>query len=169
VNTGKLYKHPSLLALSPSSPLLVMSCAAVLPTFSSAMPSKSHFALAQINGNICLAQIPSSTPGSAASALSAVDATIFAHEFINIFRFSHRAVVHPADIHVIDTIDDGSARYDEENDTVFLSKDVMERFSKVHRPVRPIHQSRMRHARRSSRTPPLPVPPVLAHLSYPMS
>lgn len=107
--------------------------------------------------------VPSSTPGSAASALSAVEATIFVHEFINIFRFSHRAVVHPADIHVIDTIDDDSARYDEENDTVFLSKDVMERFSKLmgHRPIR---QSR---ARRSSRTLPIPAPPV-AHFSYPM-
>jgi len=152
----------SLLAAASSSPLLIMSCAPALP--------KSSFALAQINGNVCLAQIPPSKPGSAASALSAVDVIIFAHEFINIFRFSHRAIVHPADIHVIDPIDDDSARYEEENETVFLSKVVMQRFSKltVRRPVQPIRQSRMRRALRSSRTPPLSAPPILSHFSHPV-
>jgi len=130
---------------SPSRSLLAMS----------RTPSRSHFALAQINGSICLTQVPPSSPGSAASALSAVEAIVFTHEFINIFRFSHHAVLHPADIRVIDPIDDESARYEEENGTVFLSKDVMERFSKltVHRPVRPIRQSRVRHPLRSNRTP----------------
>jgi len=116
--------------------------------------------------------VPPSTPGSTASALSTVDATIFAHEFINIFRFSHRTVMHPADIRVIDPIDDDSARYEEENGTVFLSRDVMERFSKltVRRPVRPIRQSRLgaRHAPRSSHAPPPSAPAVLTHLSYPV-
>jgi hypothetical protein len=99
-----------------------------------------------------------------------VDAIIFAHEFINIFRFSHCTVVHPADIRVIDPIDDDSARYEEENGTVFLAKDVMERFSKltVYRPMRPIRQSQTRHARRSSRTPPLSVASTLTHFSYPV-
>lgn len=78
--------------------------------------------------------------------------------------------MHPTDIRVIDPIDDNSARYEEENGTVFLSRDVMERFSKLtlHRPVGPIRQSRMRHTRRSSRTPLLSSPSVLAHFSYPV-
>ena len=168
-----------------------MQCATIFPTLASPESSKSRFALTQINGSICLAQselrritnhgvsfsnddststVPPSTPGSTSSALSTVDATIFAHEFINIFRFSHRAVMHPADIHVIDSIDDDSARYEEENGTVFLSRDVMERFSKltVRRPVRPIRQSRVRHAPRSSHTPPASAPAVLTHFSYPV-
>lgn len=101
-----------------------------------------------------------------------MDATIFTHEFINIFRFSHRAVMHPADIHVIDPIADDSARYEEEDGTVFLSRDVMERFSKLtlRRPVRPIRESRTRlgHARRSSHMSSLSASPVLTHLSYPV-
>ncbi|KAF9652577.1 hypothetical protein BDM02DRAFT_3183609 [Thelephora ganbajun] len=147
-----------------------MSCATISPTISSSVSPKSHFALAQINGTICLAQIPPFMPGSAASALSAVDATIFAHEFINIFRFSHYAVVHPADIHIIDPIDDDSAQYEEEDGRVFLSKGIMERFSKltVYRPVKPIHQSRTRRVHRSSRTSPLSAPPILTQSSYPV-
>lgn len=112
-------------------------------------------------------------PGSAASALSAVDVNIFVHEFINIFRFSHRTIVHPADIHVIDFIGDNWVHCEEENERIFLSKDVMERFSKltVYRPVKPIRRSRRQYAPRSSRTPPLLSPadtPVLAQLSHPV-
>lgn len=103
--------------------------------------------------------VPPSAPGSTASALSAVDVNIFAHEFINIFRFSHRAIVHPTDIHVINPVSDDSVRCEEETQRVFLSKDVMERFSKltVYRPVRPIRsrQHRIRYAHRSTHTPPI--------------
>lgn len=143
-----------------------MSCATILPVGSSGASSKSHFALAQINGVICLAQMPPSTPGSASSALSAVDVAVFAHEFINIFRFSHQTTVHPVDIHVIDYIDENSVSCEEENERVFLSKDVMERFSKltVYRPVKPIRPSRMRYAYRSSHTPSLL--PTQAHTKF---
>ncbi|KAF9788354.1 hypothetical protein BJ322DRAFT_625943 [Thelephora terrestris] len=148
-----------------------MSCTTILPTVSSETPPKSHFALAQINGDICLAQLPPSVPGSAASALSAVDVNVFVHEFINIFRFSHRTVLHPADIHVIDSIGDNWVRCEEENERVFLSKDVMERFSKlmVYRPVKPIRQSRRQYAHRSSRTPQLSPAgtPLFTQFSYP--
>lgn len=114
--------------------------------------------------------VPPSAPGSTASALSAVDVNIFAHEFINIFRFSHRAIVHPTDIHVIDPVSDDSVRCEEETERVFLSKDVMERFSKltVYRPVRPIRQRRIRYAHRSTHTPPISHTTVLAQLSYPL-
>ena len=118
--------------------------------------------------------VPPSSPGSTSSALLAVDVNIFAHEFINIFRFSHQTTVHPADIQVVNTIDDDSVRCEEDSARVFLSKDVMERFSDLtaYRPVKPIRQrqSRMRHAPRSTRAP-LPSPastPVLSQFSYPV-
>jgi len=98
---------------------------------------KPQFVFAQINGNICLAQIQLTTPGSTSSALSAVDATIFIHEFINIFRFSYQAIIHPSEIHIIDPIDEQSTRYEEDNGTVFLSKDVMERLRKLTVDARP--------------------------------
>ncbi|TFY57527.1 hypothetical protein EVG20_g8509, partial [Dentipellis fragilis] len=52
-----------------------------------------------------------------ASALSAVEAKVFRHEFITIFRFSHPAVVHPNDFRILELIDEQNLLHEEENET----------------------------------------------------
>lgn len=131
--------------------------ARIQPTHITPTVPKSQFVFARVRGNICLAQCMSpyfrgiivlpliillapvqlTTPGSILSALSVTEAAIFVHEFINIFRFSHHAIIHPSEISVIDPIDEQCIRYEEDNGTVFLSKDVMERLRKLTPVVRP--------------------------------
>jgi len=106
---------------------------------------KSQFVFVQINGNICLAQLRLNAQGSTSSALSFVDATIFIHEFINIFRFSHQTTIHPSDIRFIDPIDERCTKYEEDNGTVFLAKDVMERLRKLTVDVGPAPGRPLRH------------------------
>ncbi|KAJ7096041.1 hypothetical protein C8R44DRAFT_813060 [Mycena epipterygia] len=103
-----------------------------------------RFAIARVNGVIRLVQVSLATP---ASALTTVDVKIFRHEFIHIFRYLECKTLHPADVHIIELIDDHHKTYEEENDTVFLAKDVMERISKLtsRAPLaHPQHFSRMR-------------------------
>ena len=59
------------------------------------------------------------------SALMAADVHVFRHEFITLFRYSHRATVHPADMHILEPIEDDATLYEEEKGTVFLARDVM--------------------------------------------
>ncbi|KAJ6608221.1 hypothetical protein B0H10DRAFT_2068667 [Mycena sp. CBHHK59/15] len=87
-----------------------------------------RFAIARVNGSIRLVQVSRATP---ASALTTVDVKIFKHEFIHIFRYLESKTVHPADIQIIELIDDQDKTYEEENDTVFLAKNVMARISKL--------------------------------------
>ncbi|KAJ7681153.1 hypothetical protein B0H17DRAFT_1206089 [Mycena rosella] len=87
-----------------------------------------QFAIARINGAIRLVQVSLATP---ASALTTVDVKIFRHEFIHIFRYLECKTLHPADVHILELIDDQNKSYEEENDTVFLAKDVMARMSKL--------------------------------------
>lgn len=56
---------------------------------------------------------------------------VFRHEFITIFRHSHNETVHPSDITILEFIDERLTRYEEENGTVFLAKDLMERLQKM--------------------------------------
>jgi len=93
----------------------------------------SQFAFARIKGDVYLVQLSMSTPESTASgsALTTVDVKIFRHEFITIFRLVEKTTLHPADIRILETIDDHSKRYEEENETVFLAKDLMERLRKM--------------------------------------
>lgn len=65
------------------------------------------------------------------SAFMPVDVSIFRHEFITIFRFEEATTLHPADFSLIECIDDSLLRYEEENETVFLAKDVMERLRQL--------------------------------------
>lgn len=58
---------------------------------------------------------------------STVTLKIFHHEFITIFRFLETRTVHITDISVVEMIDPNQMRYEEENDTVFLARDLMER------------------------------------------
>lgn len=59
------------------------------------------------------------------------DVKVFRHEFITIFRYSHSATVHPADIHVLYPIDDRCTLYEEDKGTVFLARDVMAQLQKL--------------------------------------
>ena len=65
------------------------------------------------------------------SALSAIEAQIYAHEFITIFRYSHPAVLHPSDIRILEWIDEQSVLDEEDKGTVFLARDVMERLRRL--------------------------------------
>ena len=60
-----------------------------------------------------------------AAALATADVHVFRHEFITQFRFSHRATVHPADMHILEPIDDALTLYEEDKGTVFLARDVV--------------------------------------------
>jgi hypothetical protein len=65
------------------------------------------------------------------SALSAIEAQIYAHEFITIFRYSHPAVLHPSDIRILEWLDEQSVLDEEDKGTVFLARDVMERLRRL--------------------------------------
>jgi hypothetical protein len=90
--------------------------------------SDGYFAFARIKGDVCLVQASYATP---ASALTAVDVKVFRHEFISIFRFSEFRTLHPSDICILEPIDDRLTRYEEDNETVFLARNVMERMRKL--------------------------------------
>ncbi|KAI0042798.1 hypothetical protein FA95DRAFT_1464042, partial [Auriscalpium vulgare] len=90
------------------------------------------FALAQVRDDVCLVQLPSTlSSGTTSSALSAVEAKIYCHEFITIFRYSHPAVIHPADFRVVEWLSEQSVLYEEEKETVFLARDVMDRLRRL--------------------------------------
>ncbi|KAI1797982.1 hypothetical protein LXA43DRAFT_873517, partial [Ganoderma leucocontextum] len=94
---------------------------------------KPTFALAKIKGDVCLVQVPHNSPahGGMSSALMAADVHVFRHEFITLFRYSHRATVHPADMHILEPIDDRATLYEEDKGTVFLARDVMAKLQKL--------------------------------------
>ncbi|KAJ7484331.1 hypothetical protein FB451DRAFT_1232152 [Mycena latifolia] len=127
------------MTLAYPSPVL---CHAPMPELRYAVPAvdDGQFAIARVNGAIRLVQVSLATP---ASALTTVDVKIFRHEFIHIFRYLECKTLHPADVHILELIDDRQKTYEEENDTVFLAKDVMERISKL-TSARPQHFSRTR-------------------------
>ena len=113
------------------------------------------FALAQVHGDVCLVQgelthihsypsRPNLTKSlffisvcsslaheSCHSALSVVEAQIYAHEFITIFRYSHPALLHPSDIRILEWLDEQSVLDEADKGTVFLARDVMERLRRL--------------------------------------
>ena len=68
--------------------------------------------------------------GGTASALMAADVRVFRHEFITQFRFSHRATVHPADMHILEPIAEHATLYEADKGTVFLARDVVARLQR---------------------------------------
>jgi len=113
--------------------------------------TEAKFAFARIKGEVYLVQgkssstkfweteadarllpvsVVSRTEWETASAFTTMDVNIFRHEFIAIFRWSHQMTLHPNDIRILEHIDDQCIRYEEENGTVFMAKDVMERLRK---------------------------------------
>ncbi|RPD56998.1 hypothetical protein L227DRAFT_578415 [Lentinus tigrinus ALCF2SS1-6] len=101
--------------------------------------------------------------GGMSSALMVADVHVFRHEFITQFRYSHCATVHPADMHILEPIEDHSTLYEEEKGTVFLARDVMTRMQKLsmqaRRPV-PLPAQRYHHRPRYS----MPASMSSAHL-----
>lgn len=89
-----------------------------------------------------------------ASALTTVDVKIFKHEFITMFRFSEARTLHPADIFILESIDDSLTHYEQENETVFLAKELMDRMRKLTdpRPTMTYQTRGFHHAVRSSQT-----------------
>ncbi|PPQ88561.1 hypothetical protein CVT25_009941 [Psilocybe cyanescens] len=87
----------------------------------------AHFAFARIKGDIHLVQASCS---SSKSPIAPVDVKVFQHEFIHIFRFSEHRTVHPTDICFLETIDDQHAFYQEEDEKVYLAKEIMQRMQK---------------------------------------
>ncbi|KAG5637589.1 hypothetical protein H0H81_004040 [Sphagnurus paluster] len=88
-----------------------------------------YFAFARIKGGVFLVQVSLDTPTP--SALTTMDVKIFRHEFITIFRHSETKTLHPADITIIEPIDEFHTRYEEENGTVFLARELMSRLQKM--------------------------------------
>ena len=70
-------------------------------------------------------------PDTLSSPLTPSDVKVFRHEFITIFRYSHSLSVHPSDLRLLCTIDEQSALHDEEKETVWLTKEVMERLQRL--------------------------------------
>ncbi|KAI0316072.1 hypothetical protein OF83DRAFT_292886 [Amylostereum chailletii] len=121
---------------SPSHPPIPSSsrCSASAPSTASSSSSSSKFAIAQIRADeVCLLQLApeSCSLTSTCFALSAVEANVYRHEFINIFRHSHRAILHPSDVRVLELIDDANVLHEEDKGTALLSRDVMERLRKL--------------------------------------
>jgi len=103
--------------------------------------SDSYFAFARINDEVYLVQVSCATP---VSALTTIDVKIFRHEFITVFRFSESKTFHPSDICIVEPIDDRLTRYEEENETVFLARDLVVRMRMMSNPT-PMGQSRRRN------------------------
>jgi len=61
------------------------------------------------------------------SALTTVDVKIFRHEFINIFRLIESRTLHPADINILESIDDSLTHYERDKETVYLAKELINR------------------------------------------
>jgi len=59
------------------------------------------------------------------SALTTVDVKIFRHEFINIFRLIESRTLHPADINILESIDDSLTHYERDKETVYLAKELI--------------------------------------------
>lgn len=109
--------------------------------------SEGYFAFARVKEDVCLVQgmnincylclkhllilIVKVSLATPASALTTVDAKIFRHEFITIFRLLETKTFHPSDISIIEHINDYHVRYEEENETVFLARELMDHLRKM--------------------------------------
>lgn len=96
----------------------------------SAAPSATSapFAFAQIKGEICLVQLPNPL---VPSPFIVCDVRIFRHELITIFRYSHSTSLHPSDIQIIELLDERTTLYEEDKETVFLSREAVSRMQRL--------------------------------------
>ncbi|KAF8841993.1 hypothetical protein BDN67DRAFT_868322, partial [Paxillus ammoniavirescens] len=104
------------------------------------------FAFARVQGDVCLVQRESfprnaldialcsqdgAVIGQTDSGTPLLDIPIFRHEFVSIFRYSHSARVHPAEVRLLEPLDDHAVRYEEDSGTVFVAKDLMSRLKRI--------------------------------------
>ena len=64
-------------------------------------------------------------------ATSPFNLSIFRHEFISIWRYSHTVQLFPADFRVLLPLDESAVRYEEDSGIVFLAKDLMSRLKNI--------------------------------------
>ncbi|KAH0834816.1 hypothetical protein J3R83DRAFT_10425 [Lanmaoa asiatica] len=82
------------------------------------------FAFARLQGNVSLVQLVGQTAVDP-SGTPLLDMLVFRHEFASIFRYSHSARVHPLELRVLEPLEDHAVRYEPDNGSVFLAKDLM--------------------------------------------
>ncbi|KAG2358501.1 hypothetical protein BDR07DRAFT_1417592 [Suillus spraguei] len=100
-----------------------------------------RFAFARVKGDIYLVRLHPIQSDTSRESLGVI---VFRHEFVSIFRYSHNLCVSPEDIHRI--------RYEEDNGTVFLAKDLMTQLRRMidaSNMVR-LQRGRQGHRRRSN-------------------
>lgn len=85
--------------------------------------STAFFAFAVIKGFVCLVQI--TTPRSMDSTSVLLDVSIFRHEFVSMWRYSHTVQLYPSEIGAFLALNTHSVRYEEDSGTIFLAKDLM--------------------------------------------
>ena len=129
---GESLAHPPipipLSSLLPSSDALPFFPSSSLPFLSLCLPvSRIRARVLQQSKSVC----SSLAHETCLSALAAVEAQIYAHEFITIFRYSHPAVLHPSDIRILEWLDEQSVLDEADKGTVFLARDVMERLRRL--------------------------------------
>lgn len=105
------------------------------------------FAFARVQGDICLVQCQYQHPSRDKQGLNThtvlgqtsvdpsgthfLDVDIFRHEFASIFRYSHSAHIHPQELRILESLADHAVRYEPDNGTVFLAKDLMAQLKRI--------------------------------------
>lgn len=110
----------------------------------------AFFAFATIKGVVCLVQV--TTPRSMDSTSVMLDVSIFRHEFVSMWRFSHTVQLYPSEIGTLVAIDTQSVRYEEDSGTIFLAKDLMWRLKGFMNAASQTKASRSRPAARRQRS-----------------
>ncbi|KAG2068866.1 hypothetical protein BDR04DRAFT_734649 [Suillus decipiens] len=108
-----------------------------------------RFAFARVKGDIYLVRLHPIQSNTSRESLGVV---VFRHEFVSIFRYSHNLCVSPEDIRVLELLDEDQIRYEEDNGTVFLAKDLMTQLRRMidaSNMVR-LQRGRQGHRRRSN-------------------
>ncbi|KAJ3482799.1 hypothetical protein NLI96_g6733 [Meripilus lineatus] len=113
------------MAVTTCTPTSVHNAGTVTATDST---TSAPFAFAQINGEICLVQLPSPL---VPSPFIACDVRLFRHELITIFRYSHSTSFHPSDIQILEFLDERTTLYEEDKGTVFLSREAVARMQRL--------------------------------------
>lgn len=87
----------------------------------------ARFAIVRFRGVVCLVQIIGHAKPSrkADPTTRPFNLSIFRHEFISMWQYSHTAQLLPADFRVLLLLDANAVRYEEDSGIVFLAKHVM--------------------------------------------
>ncbi|KAL0957996.1 hypothetical protein HGRIS_000171 [Hohenbuehelia grisea] len=137
-------------ARTPSS--AAGKCAVAFAEHARPAAHTGSFAFARIRGDISLVQVVSlcqTSPSSSVSSLSSLPSPspppscsssvshstivlkVFRHEFITIFRLSHALTVNSEDVRILECLADSALRYEEEQETVFLARDLVAQLNRM--------------------------------------